>query len=57
MVILSVAYIDLGFDVWVTKRIRFKGVDTWEKRTRNKQEKILDILEKIYDRTFGEERR
>ena len=37
------AYIDLGFDVWVTKRIRFKGVDTWEKRTRNKQEKILGL--------------
>lgn len=37
------AYIDLGFDVWITKRIRFMGVDTWEKRTRNKEEKILGL--------------
>ena len=42
------AYIDLGFDVWVTKRIRFKGVDTWEKRTRNKQEKILGLAATAY---------
>ena len=24
------AMIDLGFNVWVKKRIRFNGVDTWE---------------------------
>ena len=29
--------IDLGFDTWVKARLRFKGVDTWEKRTRNKE--------------------
>ena len=28
--------IDLGFDTWVKARLRFKGVDTWEKRTRDK---------------------
>jgi len=33
------AYIDLGFDVWVTKRIRFMGIDTPEARTRDKVEK------------------
>ena len=33
------ALIDLGFDTWVKKRIRFYGVDTWESRTRNKEEK------------------
>jgi micrococcal nuclease len=33
------AYIDLGFDVWVTKRIRFMGIDTPESRTRDKVEK------------------
>ena len=33
------AMIDLGFGVWVKKRIRFMGVDTWECRTRNKEEK------------------
>ena len=31
--------IDLGFDTWVKARLRFKGVDTWEKRTRDKAEK------------------
>ncbi len=33
------AYIDLGFDVWVNKRIRFMGIDTPESRTRDKVEK------------------
>ena len=33
------AYIDLGFDVWVTKRIRFMGIDTPESRTRDNVEK------------------
>tara|TARA_B100000900_G_scaffold246956_1_gene210079 strand:+ start:2206 stop:2571 length:366 start_codon:yes stop_codon:yes gene_type:complete len=35
--------IDLGFDVWTKQRLRFKGVDTWEKRTRNKEEKIRGL--------------
>ena len=29
------AMIDLGFDTWVKKRIRYKGIDTWESRTRD----------------------
>ena len=33
------ALIDLGFDTWVKKRIRFMGVDTWESRSRNLEEK------------------
>ena len=33
------AMIDLGFDTWIKRRIRLKGVDTWESRTRNKAEK------------------
>ena len=33
------AYIDLGFNVWVTKRIRFMGIDTPESRTRDLTEK------------------
>ena len=33
------AYIDLGFNVWVEKRIRFMGIDTPESRTRDKVEK------------------
>ena len=33
------ALIDVGFDIWVKKRIRYKGIDTWESRTRNLEEK------------------
>jgi micrococcal nuclease len=29
------ALIDVGFDIWVKKRIRYKGIDTWESRTRD----------------------
>ena len=36
--------IDLGFNTWAKKRLRFKGVDTWEKRTRNLEEKAKGIL-------------
>ena len=42
------AMIDLGFDTWVKKRIRFKGVDTWESRTRNKEEKVKGLAAKAY---------
>ena len=35
--------IDLGFNVWTKQRLRFKGVDTWEKRTRNKEEKVKGL--------------
>ena len=33
------ALIDVGFDIWFKKRIRFMGVDTWESRTRDLEEK------------------
>ena len=42
------ALIDLGFDTWVKKRIRFYGVDTWESRTRNKEEKVKGLAAKAY---------
>ena len=35
--------IDLGFDVWTKQSLRFQGVDTWEKRTRNLEEKAKGI--------------
>ena len=38
------ALIDVGFDIWVKKRIRFMGVDTWESRTRDLEEKKLGKL-------------
>ena len=42
------ALIDLGFDTWVKKRIRFMGVDAWESRTRNKEEKVKGLAAKAY---------
>ena len=42
------AMIDLGFDVWVKSRIRFYGVDTWESRTRNLEEKKKGLAAKAY---------
>jgi len=35
--------IDLGFDLYKKERVRIAGVDTPEKRTRDKEEKVLGI--------------
>ena len=40
------ALIDVGFNIWFKKRIRFKGVDTWESRTRNLEEKKKGLAAK-----------
>ena len=48
------AMIDLGFDSWVKKRIRFYGVDTWESRTRNKEEKVKGLAAKAYTKDLLE---
>ena len=48
------AMIDLGFDVWVKNRIRFYGVDTWESRTRNKEEKVKGLAAKAYTKDLLE---
>ena len=40
------ALIDVGFNIWFKKRIRFKGLDTWESRTRNLEEKALGLKAK-----------
>ena len=42
------AMIDLGFNTWVKKRIRFKGIDTWESRTRDLEEKKKGLAAKAY---------
>ena len=42
------AMIDLGFKTWVKKRIRFMGVDAWESRTRNLEEKKKGLAAKAY---------
>ena len=40
------AYIDLGFDLKIKKRIRYMGIDTWESRTRDKEEKVKGLAAK-----------
>ena len=37
------ALIDGGFDIWIKKRIRYSGIDTWESRTRNLEEKAKGL--------------
>ena len=50
------ALIDVGFDIWLKKRIRFKGIDAWESRTRDLAEKakgleakarLIELLDKV----------
>jgi len=40
------ALIDVGFDIWVKKRIRYKGLDAWESRTRDLEEKKKGLAAK-----------
>ena len=46
--------IDLGFDTWVKARLRFKGVDTWEKRTRDKAEKVKGLAASAFTKKYLE---
>ena len=48
------AMIDLGFNTWVKKRIRFKGVDTWESRTRDLEEKKKGLAAKAFTKDLVE---
>ena len=50
------AMIDVGFNIWLKKRVRFKGIDTWESRTRDLEEKakgleakarLIELLDKV----------
>ena len=40
------AMIDVGFNIWVKKRIRYMGIDTWESRTRDLEEKAKGLKAK-----------
>ena len=40
------ALIDVGFDIWIKKRIRYSGIDTWESRTRDLDEKKKGLAAK-----------
>ena len=37
------ALIDVGFDIWIKKRIRYSGIDTWESRTGDLAEKAKGL--------------
>ena len=49
------ALIDVGFDIWIKKRIRYKGIDTWESRTRNLEEKEKGLAAKTRNKELLEE--
>ena len=48
------AMIDVGFDIWVKKRIRYKGIDTWESRTRDLEEKKKGLAAKARNKELLE---
>ena len=49
------ALIDGGFDIWVKKRIRYKGIDCWESRTRDLEEKAKGLEAKARNKNLLEE--
>ena len=48
-------YIDLGFDLKIKKRIRYMGIDTWESRTRDLEEKEKGLLAKARNKELLEQ--
>jgi len=49
------AMIDVGFNTWVRKRIRYMGIDTWESRTRDLDEKKKGLAAKARNKELLEE--
>ena len=49
------ALIDVGFDIWVKKRIIYKGIDAWESRTRDLDEKKKGLAAKERNKKLLEE--
>ena len=47
-------YIDLGFNLKVKKRVRYMGIDTWESRTRDKNEKVKGLAAKARNKELLE---
>ena len=47
-------YIDLGFDLKIKQRIRYMGIDTWESRTRDLEEKAKGLLAKARNKELLE---
>ena len=48
-------YIDLGFNLKTKKRIRYMGIDTWESRTRDLEEKKKGLAAKARNKELLEE--
>jgi len=46
------ALIDVGFDIWIKKRIRYSGIDTWESRTRDLTEKAKGLEAKARNKAL-----
>ena len=49
------ALIDVGFDIWFKKRIRYSGIDTWESRTRDLAEKAKGLEAKARNKELLKE--
>jgi micrococcal nuclease len=47
-------YIDLGFNLKIKKRIRYMGIDTWESRTRDLDEKVKGLAAKARNKELLE---
>ncbi len=47
-------YIDLGFNIKIKKRIRYMGIDTWESRTRDLEEKKKGLAAKARNKELLE---
>tara|TARA_R110000822_G_scaffold82965_2_gene195838 strand:- start:32 stop:421 length:390 start_codon:yes stop_codon:yes gene_type:complete len=46
------ALIDVGFDIWIKKRIRYSGIGTWESRTRDLAEKAKGLEAKARNKAL-----
>ena len=47
-------FIDLGFNLKTKKRVRYMGIDTWESRTRDKEEKVKGLAAKARNKELLE---
>ena len=47
-------FIDLGFNLKTKKRVRYMGIDTWESRTKNLDEKKLGLAAKARNKELLE---
>ena len=47
-------YIDLGFNMKTKKRVRYMGIDTWESRTRDLEEKKKGLAAKARNKELLE---